>query len=248
MDNLMCDEWMPKLALPLTGDQYSQLPRNSAYQYDLVEGIAHLTPRPRYFHGVMSFARRRVATPAVLSPDVYIRPVLGEDQTFLAEVFADAFAHGQPFGSLTRTERLIAARVTLAKTFAGGDGPWLRDASFAAISREDGKPFGAMLITLVPGGDAGNAECYRWSAPPPDNLRACQPHLTWVFVTPVWQDRGMASALLARAADALANSGYTSLWSTFLLGNDESMLWHWRNGFELAPYPLSRRVWPRNSA
>jgi hypothetical protein len=29
--------------------------------------------------------------------------------------------------------------------------------------------------------------------------------------------------------------------STFLLGNESSMLWHWRNGFQLLQYPGSRR-------
>ena len=35
--------------------------------------------------------------------------------------------------------------------------------------------------------------------------------------------------------------GYTELISSFILGNDSSMLWHWRNGFELLPYSGSRR-------
>jgi hypothetical protein len=38
--------------------------------------------------------------------------------------------------------------------------------------------------------------------------------------------------------------GFTHLASTFLLGNDSSMLWHWRNGFQLAGYPGSRRREP----
>ena len=35
--------------------------------------------------------------------------------------------------------------------------------------------------------------------------------------------------------------GYTELVSSFILGNDSSMLWHWRNGFELLAYSGSRR-------
>jgi hypothetical protein len=27
-----------------------------------------------------------------------------------------------------------------------------------------------------------------------------------------------------------------------MLGNHSSMLWHWRNGFRLLPYPASRRL------
>jgi hypothetical protein len=34
---------------------------------------------------------------------------------------------------------------------------------------------------------------------------------------------------------------YAELWSTFVVGNDSSMLWHWRSGFRLFPHPGSRR-------
>ena len=35
--------------------------------------------------------------------------------------------------------------------------------------------------------------------------------------------------------------GYKELASTFLIGNDSSMLWHWRSGFRLLAYPGSWR-------
>jgi hypothetical protein len=35
--------------------------------------------------------------------------------------------------------------------------------------------------------------------------------------------------------------GYTQVISSFILGNESSMLWHWRNGFELLPYCGSKR-------
>jgi hypothetical protein len=35
--------------------------------------------------------------------------------------------------------------------------------------------------------------------------------------------------------------GFVQLATTFLVGNDASMLWHWRNGFQLLQYPNSRR-------
>ena len=35
--------------------------------------------------------------------------------------------------------------------------------------------------------------------------------------------------------------GYNELVSSFILGNESSMLWHWRNGFDLLPYSGSRR-------
>jgi L-amino acid N-acyltransferase YncA len=53
--------------------------------------------------------------------------------------------------------------------------------------------------------------------------------------------RGIGSALLAASVRVLKAEGYHHLWSTFVSGNDSSMLWHWRNGFRLLPYPGSRR-------
>jgi L-amino acid N-acyltransferase YncA len=69
--------------------------------------------------------------------------------------------------------------------------------------------------------------------------------LTWIFVSPQRAGHGVGTALLAAAVGALRTMGYTELVSTFLRGNDSSMLWHWRNGFELLAYPGSpRRVRP----
>jgi L-amino acid N-acyltransferase YncA len=51
----------------------------------------------------------------------------------------------------------------------------------------------------------------------------------------------MGTALLAAATRELLRLGYTELLSTFMLGNDSSMLWHWRNGFRLLAYPGSVR-------
>ena len=42
-------------------------------------------------------------------------------------------------------------------------------------------------------------------------------------------------------SSALRELGFTSLLSTFLAGNDSSMLWHWRVGFRLLSYPGSPR-------
>jgi L-amino acid N-acyltransferase YncA len=66
--------------------------------------------------------------------------------------------------------------------------------------------------------------------------------LTWIFVGPWHAGHGVGTALLAHAIQGLLGLGYTELLSTFLLGNTSSMLWHWRNGFRLLPYPGSPRV------
>jgi hypothetical protein len=47
--------------------------------------------------------------------------------------------------------------------------------------------------------------------------------------------------LLQSTTQALLSLGFTQLASTFLAGNDSSMLWHWRNGFQLLSHPGSMR-------
>jgi hypothetical protein len=39
----------------------------------------------------------------------------------------------------------------------------------------------------------------------------------------------------------LTRQGYRTLWTTFLIGNEITTLWHWRNGFELLPTMFSKR-------
>jgi L-amino acid N-acyltransferase YncA len=84
----------------------------------------------------------------------------------------------------------------------------------------------------------------RWKTPPPSDCierRLGRPHLTWIFVGPWQAGHGVGTALLAHAAQSLLELGYNELVSSFILGNTSSMLWHWRNGFELLPYIGSMR-------
>src|SRR5437588_294883 len=124
----MCDEWMPALQLPLTWEQFLQLPRNPAYKYEYLEGKAFLSPRPSHY----------------------------------------------------------------------------------------------------------------WAEPPPTDCiarRLGRPHLTWIFVAPSLAGGGVGTGLLSAAVSVLLTMGFRELVTTFIAGNDSSMLWHWRNGFQLLPYP-----------
>jgi GNAT superfamily N-acetyltransferase len=101
-----------------------------------------------------------------------------------------------------------------------------------------------VLVTLLPATDPADWRSYHWPEPPPADCVARglgRPHLTWVFVSPYYGGRGAGTALLHAAAKALRAKGYTEMASTFLLGNESSMLWHWRNGFRLLPHAHSLR-------
>jgi GNAT superfamily N-acetyltransferase len=92
------------------------------------------------------------------------------------------------------------------------------------------------LITLLPAGDPTDVDNYYWRQPPPADCianRQGRPHLTWIFVSPLEAGCGVGTALLDAAGNSLLDMGFTQLLTTFIYGNDSSMLWHWRNGFRL---------------
>ncbi len=239
----MCDEWMPTLELDLPAEQFRQLPRNPAFKYELIGGRVVLTPRPRHFHGLLDLRSPTAESLAAEGPPpgVTLRPFRDEDWQPLEPVFAAAFRTTQPFGSLDEPTRREAASQCLRRTATSGDGPWVQTASF--VAEEDG-PVGAILITLLPAGDPTEFDSYYWREPPPSDIleqRLGRPHLTWVFVSSPHHSQGIGTSLLAAAVRRLRELGYGELATTFLLGNDSSALWHWRNGFRLLPYPGSRR-------
>ena len=61
------------------------------------------------------------------------------------------------------------------------------------------------------------------------------PLLDILFVSPEWQRRGIATALVSSAIDQLHGSGYRRLKSRYMLGNDESRAWHGKFGFVAHP-------------
>jgi len=232
----MCDRWMPTIKLGITWEQFQQLPRNPAYNYEYVDGQACLTPRTRHYHALLDLK------PLDLSADVKIRRVENRDFPELERLFAASFARIQPYGSLDDATRLRAATDALERTRGGGDGPWIERASFVALEQE--RFVGAIFITLLPPGDPCDWDSYRWTeSPPADWLKRAygRPHLTWIFVSPLAAGHGTGTTLLAAAVRELLAMGYKELASTFIVGNDSSMLWHWRNGFRLLSYPTSHR-------
>jgi hypothetical protein len=241
----MIEKWYSSLKLPLTFEQFAQLPQNRAYKYEYWDDQAWLTPRPQSHHAMLdlaSFARpiAGMATEEALA----IRPLADEDWDRLPPLFAAAFHRVQPFASLADAARLRAAQECLQETRKGAEGPLVLQASLVAVRPSDGALIGAFLTTLSPDEDPAEWHSWHWQAPPPSDAvvrRMGRPHLTWIFVGP-WHARlGVGTALLDAAVQAMLPLGYCQLASTFLLGNESSTLWHWRVGFRLLPYPGSRR-------
>lgn len=223
------DEWMPALKLEMPIDQFRRLPRNPAYKYEYLEGQAFLTPCPKHFHSILKIAE--FAAPPKIAP-VCLRHLDCRDMGDFPSLFAAAFQNAQPFSGLSEDECRQAAQESLTATLAGKDGPLLDTACFTALEPETERPVGSILITQIIGGDPSDHESYTWPAVCVPGEKG-QAHLTWIFVAPSSKRTGVGSALLAASVAAIATLGHTELWSTFLLGNDSSMMWHWRNGFRL---------------
>jgi hypothetical protein len=242
----MLDRWFSVIRMPMSWRRFHRLPRNPAYKYEYLERAAWLSPRPKFYTARLALGPRGDAPAQALEiPEVVaFRPLADRDWPRLSRVFAGSFERVQPFASLGDRRRLEAARACLKHTREGRDGPIIGPACHVAVDPKDGDPVGAVLVTLVPPVDLDEFWSLQWKTPPPPDcveLRLGYAHLTWIFVGRAIAGSGVGTALLAEASRGLSELGYTELISSFILGNDSSMLWHWRNGFELLSYSGSRR-------
>ena len=243
----MIDRWFPTIKLPLTFKQFERLPRNPAYKYEYLDDKAWLSPRPKQYSALLELSPlEEVPVVDVQREPIRIRRFEPADWDALPEVFAASFSRVQPFASLSDKKRLAAARDCLRHTREEGDGPVIEPACCVAASERDGRLVGGLLATIMPDIPLTEYHCYRWKEPPPPDWlerKLGRPHLTWIFVTPFRAGHGVGTALLAATVRELLALGYHALASTFLLGNDSSTLWHWRNGFRLSAHPGSKRLW-----
>ena len=168
-----------------------------------------------------------------------IRLLDSSDWDKLPDVLAGAFRDAPPLGMLGSRRRAWAARDWLSSTRDGGEGPLVEPACVVAVDGKDrSRLLGALVVTLMVGSARSwYAELRRAAPPPPPDLAEGrdQPQISWVFVHPAISGKGVATALLARAAGALWCSGYRELASATDGGNVGSMAWHWGNGFSLLP-------------
>jgi GNAT superfamily N-acetyltransferase len=242
----MFEHWFPTIKLPLSLRQFHQLPQNPAYKYEYFDETAWLSPRPKFYNARLELRARDEMAPLEIDAQepVGFRRLEKRDWGRFSSLFATAFHQVQPFASLSQRQRLGSARACLRLTREGGDGPLIEPACHVAFRKQDGDPRGAILVTLIPMIDLDDCWSFRWKSPPPPDCiekRLGRPHLTWIFVGPRHAGYGVGTALLAHARRGLRALGYTELLSSFILGNGSSVLWHWRNGFDLLPYVGSRR-------
>ena len=245
----MLDRWFSTIKLPLSLKQFRQLPQNPAFKYEYINQTAWLSPRPKFYSARLDLCGQSAAAPQVVDAHgaIAFRRFEDGDWPHLVPLFTGAFGRVQPFASLSDRRRLAAAKACLDFTREGGDGPLIAQACHVAFESDHDheRLIGAVFVTLIPLIDLDDFWSMRWQTPPPPDCiekGLGRPHLTWIFVGPWDAGHGIGSALLDHATRGLLDLGYTELISSFLLGNTSSMLWHWRNGFDLLPYVGSVRA------
>ena len=240
----MLNDWFVDFSMDLSWKSFCLLPRHPAYRYEYQQDRCRITGRPVYYHARLDLGKSRAictADDSIAIEDCTQLTVV--DWAKLTLLFASAFSRTVPFSQLIKEDRPTAAKQTLERTRTGLDGPWVKAASHIIRSEESGKPVGASLVTLLPSDDLVDFDSNLWHVTAPTDAvesRWGVPHLTWIFIDPQHTRQGLAAHLLQHSAASLKQLGYSTLLSTFLLGNDASLLWHWKMGFQLLSHVTSR--------
>jgi GNAT superfamily N-acetyltransferase len=189
-------------------EEFEQLPFSFAYKQEYSKGCLIETRREVVVHGVIPVAPRSV------NSAVLLRPMLPSDELDLLPSFKGAFRTAFEFAEYGRKKFADSARQCLHHFFRGPFHlplPASRVAVARSGSRNAGKPIGAALVLAQDDG---------WAL------------LDMLFVAPVWQRQGIATALAATALTALHEiGGYKTLVSRYHLGNEQSCNWHHKFGF-----------------
>lgn len=241
----MLERWFRSLKLDISFGEFQRLPSHPAYRYEYLRDRALITGRAKIYHCLRSIDEGPAHDVIGVDRDhrITLRPLAEQDWDELATPFAHAFARTPPYHALNSDDQRACAAECLNMTRTGGDGPLVTRASFVAVDDEQ-KLCGGILVTLMHAGDMESFADEGWKQPAPENAleqRWGRPHLTWVFVERHLSRWGVGEALLRQSLNVLRGMGYREIASTFMLGNESSMLWHWKMGFRLLGYVMSPR-------
>ena len=213
---------MKSRKIKMTIEEFHHLPFRPAWKQEYYKGVLVESPREAVAHATISIQPRLAQSP------VPFRTVLAEDERVLLPCFQSAFEDAFEFCDYTRENFERAAIESLRRTFCDPAHPCL-PASRVALGRPDSLhahgPIGAALVVQLS-----------------DNWVL----LDALFVTPEWQHRGIASALVTATLNELHKmGGYRGMVSRYFLGNEASCAWHRRFGFKEEPDFMLARLYLR---
>jgi RimJ/RimL family protein N-acetyltransferase len=195
--------------LPMSFEEWELLPYQPGWKYEYWDGRAHITPNHQ------TAVTTAIVTPRPVNAPCALRRVLPEDEAPLLAVYMEAFAENQAFCDYTDAQFLDAARRDLRDSFTGHRAPLLTAARVAVATEATGEQLvGAALLSRD---------------------REYGPVLDLLFIRPLWQRRGLATALVSSAMHALHQTGEGTLTSCYQLANAASQAWHRGFGFSERP-------------
>src|SRR5260370_11919361 len=97
----MLNDWYRCIRLPITIDQFQQLPRNPVYKYEYFGDYALLTPRPKTYNALLEL-KPQIAPPEIHSqPEpVSFRGLPADDWAEFAPLFSRSFHPVLPSATL----------------------------------------------------------------------------------------------------------------------------------------------------
>jgi GNAT superfamily N-acetyltransferase len=194
---------------PLSLDLLHRLPRHPDWKYELIEGEAWLSSRPRPLH---LWRPTSLEVPAVTLSGVEVRAVdARRDRSEIAKLLMDVWVEEDPYRSIEDPESLLQAEIERS----------LNEPSLGIVAVDKG---GICAVVLVPNDAA--------SGP------ASGPMLMWLTVRRDARERGLATALLRVVVETLSERGVDELASGTSATNIASLRWHLTRGFQLAPDPI----------
>ncbi|TWT59042.1 hypothetical protein KOR42_24310 [Thalassoglobus neptunius] len=238
----MLNDWFQDVEFEISWATFQKLPRHPAFRYEYLSERCRVSPRPRYYHARFNLESWEPQTSDSICNEVVVESLGETNCDDLHDSFLQAFARTVPFCQLSESERRRSVHQLLERTFSGLDGPLHRASSHVLRERASGIILGASLITLLPSEDLERFDHPDWRASVPSDAAETNwgfPHLTWIFVASKRQRLGLSSCLLDATVSRLKDRGDRTLLSTFLLGNDQSLLWHWKMGFQLLSHVSS---------
>lgn len=187
-------------------DEFHVMPHKLGWKYEYWDGHAHVSPR-------MSSVVTTVISvePRPVPAFCLCRPTCEDDIPLLRPAYYAAFVDAVDYCDYPSDHVAQAAERNLITFFAG----------------DRGTPLPASQIALDPKSPGATAVGAALIVEKKDGI----PLIDLLFVVPEWQNRGVATALVASAMNSLHAAGYTTFRSRYLLSNERSRNWHLRFGF-----------------
>lgn len=195
--------------IKMTVEEYHRLPLIPGWKCEYYDDRAHYTPR----HTAVIV--RAPVTMRMVEPSKarLVRLVTPDDTDALIHAFYESFRHTVEYCDW-KDDAIRASAESAIRSYWKGKRGSPHPASVLSVAAAN--PAAVTGAALVVQGH----EC---------------PALDILFVRPRWQRKGLATALVSTAMNALSANGETVLESAYDLANEDSRVWHGKFGFTELP-------------